>query len=1419
MTDSRLDGIYSRLTRSARDAIQDAEGIRRAAGRDKVHMELLVLALYDRTGGPVHRALEQAKVDRRGLLDLLAQGKDGPLPDRYTRGDLQVMPVLSSHARKAVLAADRIANEAKAQSIGVTHLVQGVLGVRDCHVVKRLARFDFPPLASDDDASQDPSWLRKGSAGDAVRELQHQLAELGLSPGTQDGVFGPATDQAVMAFQASVGLAPDGVVGPKMRAALERAWAARSVPADGSVLSVDGIERHVAQALESARQRSSDPITAGRALDGVLRTASSSEAFGKLRQLLAELGADLPATESPQVPDMGFSLSPEFGAAVARARGVGGRKTLWGRALVTAILFGPESLDGPFSGALDPAWREALQDRWATFLAENDSQWASAWTDAIAGIRKLGSTSTYLLTWNPAVFPFSDLDEHVAEVAGTGMTEFGWSLGSRKYVSDGDRVFLMRQETEPGLVGSGQITGPATNEPDFRPDQALTGKRYLRVPVRWDALSKRPILDLETLDQRLQHSRLWRSQTGGVRIAPDLAARLEALWLDAHRSSPEVTSQDTTDAVDSDLSSPRLGGLGAGIASIDPDRPSPGAVDHLGVENEAFAFARLAASRSTKLPLSIGVFGEWGSGKTFFMEKMRAHVARLETSARRAVSGKQPTAYHTAIVQITFNAWHYMETNLWASLVDHIFRELDKWLRAETPATSDEIEALYQRLSTSRMLKLEALEQLILARRRRHEAEHQVQVARQELAKAESESGTISIGAFWTAVKQALGADELHEAQRKKLEAAARSLGFVDVSNSAKGLMDALKEARDQAQGGRLLARSVVSRLSDRWWMSALVGLLVVTPLVAPPLVDWIVGLLAGEGEVVGQVAGAAATISATLAAATAWIGRAVASGKLALKQLGEFQRQLDTALKERKEPEPQAILQAEQVLAQRRSAVALAETTLEVATKELAQARSDFGQTAAVRLNRFIREKIVNGEYAKHLGIIANVRKDFEQLAAIMSDIQLEKGALDQFKAETQAYRAKIASLNVEQLAKDGLLTADELEGLNTEGLSSEQPRYFQRIILFIDDLDRCPPKTVVEVLQACHLLLSFPLFVVVVAVDARWVCGALLDQYEGLIADLSESAPSGMVARNGHGSASPRDYLEKIFQIPYWVRHMHSKARQDYTTFLVGAVLEPEPSEATRSETATPVPPAPPPPARRAAAVDGGKGSNDGSRSAELVSPPAEPVKQPPDPVEVDHTTSGTQGAPPPAEVGRALSLTEANLATPDARSGGPAEQPVDANPRSLLLSPHERDFLAELAQWAGESPRTIKRFVNVYRLLRTGLGDQELDALVGKNGESDKYRAIIGQLAIVTGAPTLADEYFEALGPPERQDGMTVAQLEAALKKPLRVRKSPEWKGIEGALRVLKNARDSEAMISAMRESAGVVKRYSFSARPYL
>lgn len=55
--------------------------------------------------------------------------------------------------------------------------------------------------------------LRQGNTGPDVRDLQTRLRNFGFDPGPIDGIFGPTTHAAVIAFQRSRGLVPDGLVG------------------------------------------------------------------------------------------------------------------------------------------------------------------------------------------------------------------------------------------------------------------------------------------------------------------------------------------------------------------------------------------------------------------------------------------------------------------------------------------------------------------------------------------------------------------------------------------------------------------------------------------------------------------------------------------------------------------------------------------------------------------------------------------------------------------------------------------------------------------------------------------------------------------------------------------------------------------------------------------------------------------------------------------------------------------------------------------------------------------------------------------------------------------------------------------------------------------------------------------------------
>jgi peptidoglycan L-alanyl-D-glutamate endopeptidase CwlK len=62
--------------------------------------------------------------------------------------------------------------------------------------------------------------LKLDSCGADVVALQEALKAHGFDPGMPDGNFGHGTEAAVIAFQKSEGLTPDGVVGPETRAKL-----------------------------------------------------------------------------------------------------------------------------------------------------------------------------------------------------------------------------------------------------------------------------------------------------------------------------------------------------------------------------------------------------------------------------------------------------------------------------------------------------------------------------------------------------------------------------------------------------------------------------------------------------------------------------------------------------------------------------------------------------------------------------------------------------------------------------------------------------------------------------------------------------------------------------------------------------------------------------------------------------------------------------------------------------------------------------------------------------------------------------------------------------------------------------------------------------------------------------------------------
>ena len=92
----------------------------------------------------------------------------------------------------------------------------------------KLARA-YRRYAGADGASTPSTLLRRGARGEAVHSLQTALTARGY-PLAADGIFGPATERAVKAFQTRNRLGVDGIAGPVTLAALGLARTAASSP-------------------------------------------------------------------------------------------------------------------------------------------------------------------------------------------------------------------------------------------------------------------------------------------------------------------------------------------------------------------------------------------------------------------------------------------------------------------------------------------------------------------------------------------------------------------------------------------------------------------------------------------------------------------------------------------------------------------------------------------------------------------------------------------------------------------------------------------------------------------------------------------------------------------------------------------------------------------------------------------------------------------------------------------------------------------------------------------------------------------------------------------------------------------------------------------------------------------------------------
>ena len=244
-----------------------------------------------------------------------------------------------------------------------------------------------------------------------------------------------------------------------------------------------------------------------------------------------------------------------------------------------------------------------------------------------------------------------------------------------------------------------------------------------------------------------------------------------------------------------------------------------------------------------------------------------------------------------------------------------------------------------------------------------------------------------------------------------------------------------------------------------------------------------------------------------------------------------------------------------------------------------------------------FIMERANSNDYKQHLGLISLIRNDLEKLNEYLKQ-----------PLEDAEYK-------------------------------------IDRIILYIDDLDRCSEDKIMDVLEAIHLLLAFDLFVVIVGVDTRWIKNSLKSK------------------RNlkGGKTATATEYLEKIFQIPFHLNDMEEDVKKEQLKKLM---------------------------------------KNDLMLANEKI-----------------HNIDEDK-----------LEENSANNSTNTENDNSPNEKESSQNNshKELKIEQFEYDYILENANFLGDTPRTIKRFINIYRIIRSH--DYILNDLLEEFGEQYKFIIMI-------------------------------------------------------------------------------------------
>lgn len=675
--------------------------------------------------------------------------------------------------------------------------------------------------------------------------------------------------------------------------------------------------------------------------------------------------------------------------------------------------------------------------------------------------------------------------------------------------------------------------------------------------------------------------------------------------------------------------------------------------DQLEFQEDINSFASVISLKSVTPPLAIGLFGNWGSGKSFFMDKLED---RIDT-----ITKIKETEYVEHVVQVRFNSWHYSDTNLWASLTTQIFESLHDYATKKKYGEAA-IQEMYKDLNITSY-------QLEETKRKLEYNKNKVTLLEERKVTIETSiADKVNRLSMWK-LGDMIGvviSDPYIQNKFEDIKSQFKEEKLIENIGDINSKLSEIEGVGEQVKQSFILLKE--NRKGNWRWIWALAVLFIILGwIVLGPLKETIEHIINGGIVITGLV--------------VTWLANTMHKLSPFFSKISQFYKRLKS-LKETIDKEKQKALDnkdSEIMKLESDIQSLLTEKLNLVASQSEAEAKKLILETqlkeigSGKLLTNFLEGRAADDAYIKQLGIISWIRKDF----------------------------AKLNELFKKQMA------------VQNEETSSEPAVQIDRIVLYIDDLDRCNEDIVVKVLEAIHLLLAFELFVVVVGVDPRWLNNALSEKYKTLFGQKQSQPANATTETVLNGAATSYDYLEKIFQIPFALKSINKTGREKLIGYLVEDEIETTDLEPDES--------------KKGIAVKV-ENREDSQKTNPKKSTPVVDIVNPVSPVIVQDATTVK---------------------------------------KRLRFSKPEVVYMQQISAVFGKTPRTINRYVNIYRIIKA---HGKLKASAEFTGND--FMPIMFLLAIIVGhsvyAKNLIAEISKAKESELFSDFMKKVDLEDNFKK---------------------------------------------------